>query len=107
MREGLRATLGGPEAPVRTGERVWHGLRVAGQWLDPARTPACAAVVSLHAISIQSLHDLGRSPFVSALALDFARAGRLITSSHSLSGFGSCYAAAGAVALVASARLAR
>ena len=76
---------------------------------NPDGTPRCAAVASLHAISIQSLHDLGRSPFVSALALDFARAGRLITSSHSLSGFGSCWATAGAVAqaLVASARLAR
>jgi hypothetical protein len=92
-------------AHVRTGAvpgcyRVSQGRRLdrAGDvtiTADPDGTPRCSAVASLHAISTQSLHDLGRSPFISALALDFARAGRLITSSHSLSGFGSCWATGG------------
>jgi hypothetical protein len=67
-----------------------------------------SAVANLHAVSMRSPRDLGRSPFISALALAFARVGGLITSSHSLSGFGSCCAVdRGAAALVDSARLAR
>jgi hypothetical protein len=52
-----------------------------------------ASRANLHAVSMRSPRDLGHSPFISTLAPAFARVGGLITSSHSLSGFGSCCAA--------------
>jgi hypothetical protein len=49
-------------------------------------------VANFHAVSTRSPHNLTHRPFTSGLAFALARVGGLITSSHSLSGFGSCSA---------------
>jgi hypothetical protein len=72
---------------LATASVMWPRAHPGG--IEPASR---SAVANLHTVSTRSPYDLRHSPFMSALVFAFARAGGLITSGHSLSGFGSCCA---------------